>query len=91
MNALISTTPLSNRSEKRKFEHEAMKFAPALQVIIDKFIGALWVYPDHISYLEIYTYYSGLWNQQIDHFQHSEAKTIGIDRTFFETNYKPQI
>ena len=91
MNAIISIVPLSNRHLKRKFEQQALKFAPALQTIIDKFIFALWTYPDHIGYEEIYKFYHDLWYETIDSFKYSEADLIGINGSFFKENYQSKI
>ena len=91
MNAIISIIPLSNRHQKRKFNQQAMKFAPALQTVIDKFIFALWTYPDHIKYDQIYYYFLDLWDKTVDSFKNSEADAISINSSFFKDNYQPKI
>jgi len=91
MYAIKSLSDLDNRSAKRKFMHEAQKFAPQLQVIVNDFISAIWTYPHHLNYSDIYNHYLNLWNRQIDSFQNSEVKTIALDRDFFKNNYEPKI
>ena len=91
MNAIESLIPLTNRQKKRKFQQQAMKFAPELQTIIDRFIFALWTYPDHIKYKEIYSYFLELWDKTIESFKFSEAHTIAINSLFFKENYQPKI
>lgn len=91
MNAINSLIPLTNRQKKRKFQQQAMKFAPELQTIIDRFIYALWTYPAHIKYKEIYNFFLELWDKTIESFKFSEAHTIAINSLFFKENYQPKI
>ena len=91
MSAFKSIVPLSNRRLKRQFKQEAMKYGPELQQIIELFVFALWSYPEHIKYNDIFNHYNELWKERIDSFQKGKNDLLAIDKDFFFNNYKSKI
>jgi hypothetical protein len=84
-------TPLVNRSMKRTYVKELSKIIMELEQINHMFLTQLFD-PEltHISYKELYDWYSGQWQQMCQHF-HSvvKPKTIVVNPRYFSELYKP--
>lgn len=92
MGAIISPEPLTNRSEKRKFEQQALKIAPKLQAVVDDFVQMVFLSPKRYTYKEIYEYHLNRWNKTLDQImQTNELNRVAVNRNFFAQEYSPQI
>ena len=90
--AIIPISYLNNRSEKRKFTKDALKVVGKLEEVNTSFLWHLFNMEDSKTYKEIYLHFLSEWNRVIDQIIKSKKITqIGIDRLFFEREYKPQL
>ena len=89
--AIIPISNLVNRSEKRKFLKDATKVAGKLEEINTSFLWHLFN-SEGITYKKMYLHHLRQWNDAIDAIiKNKKINNIGIDRLFFEREYKPQI
>ena len=89
--AIVPITNLNNRSEKRKFTRDANKVAGKLEEVNTAFLWHLFN-TEGMTYKQMYLHYLKEWNDAVDALVRGKKITnIGIDRLFFEREYKPQL
>lgn len=89
--AIVPTTPLNNRAQKRKFVREAKKIAGVLEEINTSFIWYVFNAPRWTSYQAIYTHFLDQWQLAVEDLaKNKKFTTCAIDVLFFEREYKPR-
>lgn len=91
--AIIPIVPLNNRHAKRKFERDAKRIMMPLEEVNTGFTYHLFSDDNpNVSYNGLYQQYLTLWYQTIDEVvKLYKFKYAGIDRLWFERQYKPKV
>lgn len=88
--AIIPLTTLSNRSQKRQFEREALRVMMPLEEVNSEFLYMLFDEECTATYNGLYQTYQRLWLSVIDELVRTRKFTIvAIDKYWFERNYSP--
>ena len=89
MDAITSKIKVENREDKRKLMHEIDKLRWDFGWLNSKFLEALFVLPDTVSYGEIYIYYLEQWIEKAKRVNKT-LKYCHVDENWFFNCYAPQ-
>ena len=90
MDAIVPITDLTNRSQRRKFEKEALSIIEDLEKVNTEFLYHLFDDNDKSSYKELYSKFNGRWHKTItDILKSRKINNLAIDKLWFNNNYKP--
>ena len=90
--AIFPVFDLVNRSQRRRFEQEAIKAAEALEEVNTAFLFSLFNADPKVTYGGLYQNFLAKWENTVDRLVATgEYRNVMIDRAFFENAYKPQL
>lgn len=90
--AIFPVTNLVNRSQRRRFEQQAIKAAEALEEVNTAFIYSVFNADSKVTYGGLYQNFLAKWETTVDRLVATgEYRNVLIDRAFFENSYKPQL